>query len=51
MDGFEKNFNILKKSVAKNVCEQFLMDTLANISQNIFAYSFVSEHSKHFLAR
>ena len=25
------------------------MDTLANISQNIFAYSFVSKHSKHFL--
>ena len=25
------------------------MDILASILQNIFAYSFVSEHSKHFL--
>ena len=28
---------------------QFLTDTLAIISQNIFAYSFVSVHSKHFI--
>ena len=27
---------------------KFLSDTLAKISQNIFAYSKVSEHSKHF---
>ena len=26
----------------------FLTDTLANMSQNIFAYSFISEQSKHF---
>ena len=26
----------------------FLTDTLANILQNSFAYSFVSEHYKHF---
>ena len=28
--------------------EWFLMDTLAKMSQNMFAYSIVSEHSKHF---
>ena len=28
---------------------KFLTDTLAKISQNIYAYSFVSEHSKYFL--
>ena len=26
---------------------QILTDTLANISQNVFAHSFVLEHSKH----
>ena len=28
----------------------FLTDTLAKSSQNILAYSFVSDHSKHLLA-
>ena len=28
--------------------KKFLTDTLANMSQNIFAEYFVSEHSKHF---
>ena len=28
--------------------KSFLMDTLAKMSQNSFAYSFVSEHSKRF---
>ena len=31
----------------KNIDAKFLTDTLAKMSQNIFAYSFVSEHSKH----
>ena len=38
-----KNFNVVRKYWGK--C--FLTDTLAKTSQNIFAYSFVSEHSKH----
>ena len=46
MDDFErkkKKFNI-KKILGK----KFLTDTLAKTWQTIFAYSFVSEHSKHF---
>ena len=30
-------------------CEKNTLDTLAKSSQNIFLYSFVSDHSKHFL--
>ena len=44
---YRKKTLVLKEKYCK-YCEQFLMDTLANISQNIFAYTFVSEHSKHF---
>ena len=40
-----KNFNILRKYFEQ--CP-ILTDTLAKMSQNIFAYSFVSEHSKHY---
>ena len=48
MDDFEntfKRFNILRKYLENF---QLLTDTLAKMSQNIFAYSFVSEHIKHF---
>ena len=32
----------------ENILKMFITDTLAKTSQNILAYSFVSEHSKHF---
>ena len=41
----KKNFDS-KENIVRNV--QILMEFLAKISQNIFAYSLVSEHSKHF---
>ena len=43
MDDFERIFFLYSKEII------FFTDTLAKISQNIFAHSFVSEHSKHFL--
>ena len=39
--------SIFNENILWNV-STFLMDTLANISQKFFVYSFVSEHSKHF---
>ena len=46
-----KKFGLKEKfQYFKNIfLTKFLTDTLAKISQNIFANSFVSEHSKHFL--
>ena len=42
----EKNLVSIGKMRIKNwKMSKFLTDTLAQISQNIFAYSFVSEHS------
>ena len=46
-----KTLVLKKKNVLRNIFEKvfkFLRDTLAKNSQNICAYSFVSEHSKHF---
>ena len=47
MDDFERRKNFSSK---EKILQYFniLMDTLTKISQNILAYSFVSEHSKHF---
>ena len=47
LDDFErkKNFGSKRKIVLK----MFFKDTLAKSSQSIFAYSFFSEHSKHFI--
>ena len=53
MDDFKRK----KKFGLKEKCQyfksifltKFLTDTLAKISRNIFAYSYVSEHSKYFL--
>ena len=36
-----------KKIPRKNTLNTILSDTLAKMSQNIFAYTFVSEHFKH----
>ena len=40
----KEKFKYFKKILRK----MFLKDTLAKISQDIFPYSFVSEHSRHF---
>ena len=42
MDDFEEE---------RKISSQVLTDTLKKTSQNIFAYSFISEHSKHFILR
>ena len=44
MEDFER-----KKKIGSKEKYLFLTDTLAKILKNIFAYSFVSEHSKDFL--
>ena len=41
---YKGKFQYFRKILGK--MSKFLTDTLANISQNILAYSFVSEHSK-----
>ena len=52
MDDFgrKQNFCTKDKMLKKNIYIYLLnlTDTLAKMSQNIFAYSSVSEHSKHF---
>ena len=51
MDDFEeeKNFGSKGKILRKvQYLFNFLSDTLAKMSQSLVAYSFVSEHSKHF---
>ena len=35
-------------SKGKIIRKMFLTETLAKMSQNMYAYSFFSEHSKHF---
>ena len=40
MDDFERKRNFVLKEA--------IMDNIAKMSHNIFAYSFVSEHSKYF---
>ena len=53
MDDFEIFFFGCKGKVLKEYLKQNLLgsltDTLAKTSTNIFAYSFISEHSKHFI--
>ena len=44
MDDFERKKLWFKKILNPNL----LTDTITKSSQNIFSYSFVSEHSKHF---
>ena len=39
---------VLKEKYFNKKISKFLTDTLAKISQNIFTYPFVLEHSKHF---
>ena len=55
MDDFEKKSLVLKEKFQyfKKIflkMSKFFTDTLAKSSQNIFAYSFVLEHSRTFLA-
>ena len=53
MDDFEIFFFGCKGKVLKEYLNKIfwevLTDTLAKTSTNIFAYSFISEHSKHFI--
>ena len=46
MDDFGRKICLVLKEKNRKY-QKFLTDTLARISQNIFVYSFVSEHSKH----
>ena len=48
MNDFEENKNFGSKGKTFLKCPR-KTDTLAKMSQNIFAYPFVSEHSEHFL--
>ena len=43
----KENFQYFNKIILK--ISKFFTNTFANMSQNIFAYSFVSEHHKHFI--
>ena len=43
--GSKGKFQYFKKAFWK--MSKFLMDTLVRMLKNIFAYSFVSEHTKH----
>ena len=47
MDDFELKINFGSKGKIPRQISIFLTDILAKMSQNIFAYSFFSEHSKH----
>ena len=49
----EENNFVLKENKRRKILifwkiKKFLTDTLAKMKQNIFAYSFVSEHFNHF---
>ena len=46
MDDFGRKICLVLKEKNRKY-QKFLTDTLARISQNIFVYSFVSEHSKN----
>ena len=46
MDDLERKV-LREMTIFKNIGKKFLTDTLAKTSQDIFAYSFISEHSKH----
>ena len=49
-DDFERRKKLVqwKNSIfQENIVKTFVIDTLAKMSQNISAYSFVSEHLKH----
>ena len=54
MDDFERKKSLVLKekylnfNILKSILKRFFTDSLAKSSQNIFAYSFVSEHSKHY---